>query len=281
MSRRFLVPPRLPSGSTNPATGNVGDLWYNTTEGAVFAYDGTAWVRDGLPVGGTTGQIIIKNSNGNYDATWVDQTSIATSTLKHYVKNDSGSTLTKGTVVYTSGANGTNILVKRAKADSEVTSSQVLGFVEADIAVNATGYVINTGLITNINTNGATAGDAVYLSGTTAGAFVMGYSNKPSAPTHLVYLGVVSRANTNTGEIFVRVSNGWELDELHNVSITSPTTGQVLVYDSALGYWKNGSVSSTNIYDYSSLDGGDEASRIELAEITGGWISETADGGTP
>jgi hypothetical protein len=41
------------------------------------------------------------------------------------------------------------------------------------------------------------------------------------------------------GEIFVKVQNGYELEELHNVSITSPADEQVLAYEAATGLWKN------------------------------------------
>ncbi len=220
--------------------GNGESLW-----GVLDYVGGTA---DGLlPAGGTTGQLLSKIDGTDYNATWVDQTSIQTSTVKHLVKNDSGVTLTKGTVVYTKSANGTNILVDKAIATNDQFSSQVLGFLESDLEANATGYCINNGLVTNINTNGATAGDPVWLSPDTAGAFVTGSSNKPSAPDHLVYLGVVTRANTNTGEIFVHISNGWELEELHNVAIDTPADNEVLAYDSTSGLWKNQTASEAGL----------------------------------
>jgi hypothetical protein len=39
--------------------------------------------------------------------------------------------------------------------------------------------------------------------------------------------------------LFVHVQNGFELDELHNVLITSPADGHVLTYDAATDLWKN------------------------------------------
>jgi hypothetical protein len=41
------------------------------------------------------------------------------------------------------------------------------------------------------------------------------------------------------GEIFVKVQNGYEIEELHNVSITDPADEQVLAYEAATGLWKN------------------------------------------
>lgn len=216
------------------------------TQGATGPQGATGATGPGVAAGGTTGQILIKVDNQNYNTTWADQTSIATSTVKHLVKNDAGVVLPKGTVVYTSGANGTNILVRKALATTDLVSSQVLGFLESELGINQSGYCINNGLVTNINTQGTAAGDPVWLSPTIAGGFVTGIVNKPHAPNHLVYLGVITRANANTGEIFVHISNGWELDELHNVDVitTAPSNNDLLVYENSTSLWKNKSLSA-------------------------------------
>jgi hypothetical protein len=65
-------------------------------------------------------------------------------------------------------------------------------------------------------------------------------ANKPVAPAHLVYIGVVTRKNANNGEIFIHPQNGFELNEIHNVLISNPQNGDVLKYNSSLGLWQNG-----------------------------------------
>lgn len=47
MSRKFLTPVGLPSGSALPAVGSVGDLFFKTTDGVIYAHDGTTWVAQG------------------------------------------------------------------------------------------------------------------------------------------------------------------------------------------------------------------------------------------
>lgn len=160
--------------------------------------------------------------------------------IKEYVKNDTGAVLTKGSAVYVSGANGTNVLVSLAKADTEPASSKTLGIIEADIAVNGMGYVITQGVLTGINTNAATnEGDPVWLSPTVAGGFVYGVANKPLAPYHLVYIGVVTRKNANNGEIFIKVQNGYEVEELHDVAISNISDMDTLRYEASTSLWKN------------------------------------------
>jgi hypothetical protein len=202
-----------------------------------------------LPAGGLADQVLTKIDGTDYNVEWSDATAITTTAnlIKHYVKNDSGTTLAKGTVVYVSGANGTNILVKPALATSDATTATTIGFLEQTLASNAHGYVISEGLLTGLNTSAATAGDPMWLSGTTAGTVLYGLANEPHAPVHIVYLGTVTRANSSNGEIFIKVNNGWELQELHNVDALTPSNGDLLKYDSATSLWKNSAQSTLAI----------------------------------
>lgn len=55
MSKRFLTPPNLPSGTPVPAVGTIGDLFYETVEQKIFVHDGTTWViAQGSGGGGVT-----------------------------------------------------------------------------------------------------------------------------------------------------------------------------------------------------------------------------------
>lgn len=164
------------------------------------------------------------------------------STLLTAVRNTTGATLTKGTVVYISGATGQIATVSKAIATGDATSAQTLGMITSDLANNSDGYVTVFGLLENIDTSSYTDGAQLYLSGTTAGAVT---ATKPSAPTHLVYVAVVEYAHPTQGKLLVKVQNGYELDEIHDVSIVSPTTGQTLVYNATTDLWVNNTVSLT------------------------------------
>jgi len=169
----------------------------------------------------------------------------ATENVIVQVRNTTGATLTKGTVVYINNALGQLPTVAKALATSDATSAQTLGMISADLDNNSNGYVTIIGLIDDISldTGIYNDGDQLYLSGTTAGAFT---NVKPYAPTHLVYVGVVEHAHNVHGKIFVKVQNGYELDELHNVSAQSPSNGQTIVYNSTNQLWEKNTVSLTN-----------------------------------
>src|SRR5574343_457757 len=150
--------------------------------------------------------------------------------------NEELTTLNDGEVVYITGAQGNRVSVKRAKADSETTSSGTLGMVTEPITSLNTGFITILGTVNHLNTSSFTDGDLLYLSASVAG----GITNiKPDVPNHSVRIGYVQRTHTTTGSIFVKVDNGYEIDELHNVKITTPTNNQILQYNSTLAYWEN------------------------------------------
>lgn len=254
---------------TAPANPTVGDVWFSTSEGVIYVYYDGFWVDPttggaaGVPVGGLEGYILAKASDDDYDTAWIEN---YTSQVKHTVLNTTGSTLLKGRAVYVSGANGTNMLVAYASNDSENTSSKTLGILAQDIADGASGYVVTEGLLAGLNTAIATAGAPVWLG--TSGQLLFGLTSKPSAPDHMVYLGVVTRSNSNNGEIFVKVQNGYELEELHNVAITNAAEGEILQYNATSGLWVNGPAPVT-----STIDGGDPQSIYTGDAIDGGDVS--------
>jgi hypothetical protein len=152
------------------------------------------------------------------------------------VTNKTGSTLPKGSIVYTSGANGIHTQVSLALATSDATSARALGWLKDAIANNADGLCMVEGYLDGVNTQGIAEGSQLYLSGTVPGGFT---ATKPQAPIHLVYVGVAAKASAGNGRVYVKVQNGYELGELHDVLIVSPTNNDVLTYDSSTSLWKN------------------------------------------
>jgi predicted aconitase with swiveling domain len=206
----------------------------------------------------------------------IDQTalSVATAltaeTLRTPVKNSSGSTISKGQVVYVTGADGTNALIGLATASTEAGSSKTLGIAASTMTNNAFGYVIENGQLSNIDTSAATAGSSVWL-GNTPGSYV--FNSPPAKPANNVYLGVVTKANVSTGEILVKVQNGYELDELHDINVTGVSTALPLVYNSTSSSWIAQELSSVGIADNAIV-----ASKIAASQVTSGHILAGAVG---
>lgn len=144
-----------------------------------------------------------------------------------------------------SGAQGNRLKVALAQANNDANSAETLGIVTETINDNQEGFITTSGLVRNINTTGSIQGetwadgDMLYLSGTVAGQLT---NIKPTAPIHTVIMGYVVRAHATQGQIYVKVDNGYELDELHNVAISSPLNNQGLFYETATQLWKNKSI---------------------------------------
>lgn len=151
------------------------------------------------------------------------------------IKNTTGAPLTKGQVVAITGAQGQRLTVVLASSASESTSSKTFGIVAENIADQAEGFVATQGLVRGLNTNAYTEGYPIYL-GQTPGTFTL---TKPQAPLHIVALGWIARQGSgSSGSIFVHVQNGFELEELHDVRVVSPTPGDLLQRKSS-GLWEN------------------------------------------
>lgn len=144
-----------------------------------------------------------------------------------------------------STAQGQKLAVDLAQADNDINSTDTIGLIKENINVNQTGDITILGQLLEINTTGSlqsetwTDGDVLYLSPTTAGKVT---NIKPTGLTgHLVVLGYVEYAHAVHGKIYVKITNGFELDELHNVYInpSTLTNNDVLTYESSSQLWKN------------------------------------------
>jgi hypothetical protein len=220
-----------------------------------------------MPTGGTTGQILTKNSATNYDTIWSDNYADWTEQIRDTVKAEVA--INKGQAVYISGANGTNQLVSLASNTTEPLSSKTLGLAMQNLAINGIGAIITEGLLGGLNTSTATAGDPVWLG--VSGNLIYGLANKPVAPAHLVYIGVVTRSNINNGEIYVKIQNGFELQELHNVLISSVANNEGLFYETATTLWKNKSIATVLGYTPISLTSLSGVSPLSYNNTTGAF----------
>ncbi len=143
-----------------------------------------------------------------------------------YCKNMSGTQINKGTVVRITGAVGDNPLIGVASLLTEGQSANTLGIATENIPNDSFGLVITEGVLTGVNTDGMTAGQLLFLGAN--GTFTTSY---PVAPNHGVRLGEVLRVQQQQGSIYVRIDNGSELGEAHDVydTTTNSSYGDLLV----------------------------------------------------
>jgi hypothetical protein len=227
---------RFTNGNTTVCTLNINSL------GAIPLYRN----NDGQLIGGDiqsgAEMFCVYNSTANV----FQVIGTSPNTLLAYVTNDDSVTITKGQPVYAFSGTGDRLTVKLASNLTDATSAQTVGLVlSTSIAANQKGFIIVNGLLDGLSTLPTSTfadGDAIYL-GATAGTIT---NVKPSAPNHLVYLGFCTTASPGSaGRMYVRVQNGYEVSELHDLKITAPLlNNQGLFYTASNDLWENKAVIS-------------------------------------
>lgn len=197
--------------------------------------------------------------------TWTDVTGVKLLQGQQLVlraKCTDMATFTKGTVVRINGGTGANATFVTASWENDTNSADTLGFLMNSGVINDFAYIIINGYLTDINTDGYTPGQTIYLSSSG------NYTNViPAYPYHEVRLGQVVRAHANVGSVFVRVQNGYELGELHDVYTSSLNPGDLLVYEDGVNaQWTNKKVLSGS---YQLTGGLNVSGNISASTITG------------
>ena len=152
------------------------------------------------------------------------------------VKNQTGATITKGSIVYSNGTVGASgrITVAKFIANGSIDAKYLLGITAHDLSNGEDGYVISFGKIRKVNTDTFAAGAILYPSPTVAGVWT---DVEPVAPNIDMPIGFCINSHVNNGTIAIRVASGYKLSELHDVQITSPVDKASLYYTG--GLWRD------------------------------------------
>ena len=120
------------------------------------------------------------------------------------VINNTGSTINIGQPVYVTGTSSGQTYPNVALAIANtLTTANVIGLANQNIASGSAGYVTTIGLIQGINTGSYTVGDTLYLSPYSAGY----YQNTIPPTGYAVKLGTVAYVNSSNGAIYINKSN--------------------------------------------------------------------------
>ena len=207
-------------GTANfPVVGKTQVLYFDTssTPYSVYIWDGAAYQSVGGGSGGTAYTVAVQG------------------------KNTSGALIPKGTVLMATGTVGASGIITVAPMDgtNPANYKYLIGVAGADIAVGATGDVVDLGKVRGIDTTVWAEGDVLWVSTTTAGQLT---NVEPTNGLNMPVAFVVTDHHVN-GEIMVRVT---PIDENHFVSQTFETVSKNLkASDATFNY--NGSGDLTSI----------------------------------
>lgn len=155
------------------------------------------------------------------------------------VKNASGSVaIPAGTLVQFAGAAGDTVTAQPAVTDGSIDFHSLIGITSAEIAADGFGDVVLTGNVYGIATDTYTVGTLLYADPVNAGQLT---DSAPAAPAFGEPVAAVVRSGAGTsGIILVRMQLGSSLNDIHDVTLSSPSSGQVLQFDGTK--WVNGTI---------------------------------------
>lgn len=216
--------PHIVRKTTSPSSAppEAGIHWINTVTNEEYFSVGTSSVNDWIKRGATSFADSIQTT----------------------CHNNTGVTIPAFSVVYINGSQGSLPTIALAQANSEEASNKTYGVTIGPIANNSAGTVVAFGLVQNVNTSAYPQGSILWLSATTPGGVAL---TRPTQPNHGVFIGFVTRSHPTLGRVEVKIQNGQELYELHDVLITTPTNNQVLKYNSSTSLWNNGTLTKSDV----------------------------------
>lgn len=116
--------------------------------------------------------------------------------------NKTSSTITNGSVVYVSGAQGNRMTVDLANASEYDNVQKTIGMATHDIAQNVNGNITTFGIVRDLDTSNYTEGECIYVD-TVAGSFT---TITPTFGTARIKAGIVVKSHVSQGEIFICVN---------------------------------------------------------------------------
>lgn len=163
----------------------------------------------------------------------------------YHVKNSTGSTIAKGVPVMFAGTNGASGKLLVQPWNGTGPSTYFMGLTAEELLDTEEGFVISFGKLRGIQTNGGNYGETwadgeiIYV-GTTTGSLT---KTQPAAPNPHIQVCAVVNAHASNGTLFIRPTLGSNIKDDEGVTITSLSSGQLLVANNAGTVFENKSMS--------------------------------------
>jgi hypothetical protein len=158
----------------------------------------------------------------------------------------------------TLGASG-GLTAAPATGLTAATGQYLMGIAAESISLNSWGYVTHFGEVRGIDTSGTSAGevwvngDILYYNPSVTGGLT---KSVPAAPNAKVEVCAVVYANASNGIVFVRPTFYPSFNQLNDVSVPTPSGGDLVVYNSANTRWQNAAQSTITAGKATNLAGG-------------------------
>jgi hypothetical protein len=293
---------------TTPSLGgNLDTNNYNISgDGNIFAstgfFDVISFNTDNESIL-AKGQISWDDTHGVVDIGLTDNTAIHIGEHRFFrIRNETGNVLYKGQPVYATGVHNNGIITPSLYiADGTIREVRFMGLVLEDVNNNNNGYVIDFGLLEELDLDGSAtnyavgdetwlSGDILYVHPTVSGKLTN------VEPQHSISVAIIlDRGNGNgNGKLFVRPISYGHLTDNHDINISDIKNNQYLAYDTGINAWINtsgGLFDSLTVGNYSfptsdgtanqiiQTDGGGNLSFADISSV--GGLSSIVEDTTP
>ena len=147
-------------------------------------------------------------------------------------RNQTGVTITNGSVVRISGAVGDRPTIVLAQSTDQTNTfsvdNEIIGMATHDIENGTDGFVTTFGLVNGVNTSAFTAGDVLWVS-QSAGQVT---KVPPAPPFDKTFVGIVTRVNPSNGSIFMTPLAPIHFHDISSVSASVYQQGDLWMYRS-------------------------------------------------
>jgi hypothetical protein len=184
---------------------------------------------------------------GDGSKAWIFLDYIGTSENLTKIKNNTGYAIQKGQAVYISGNDSylNTPSVSPYLSNGSISEQLFCGLMSDYVSNTDYGFVINFGILSGLNTTGSIsniadgseswiAGDTLYVHPSDYGKLT---KNKPEK--NIILVGMVTFANSTSGNILVRSFINPRLSQLNEIYFNSVSNHDLIQYDQPNSRWRN------------------------------------------
>lgn len=156
---------------------------------------------------------------------------------KIIVKNDEGSQVSSGKIMYISSAVSNTPFAKLASTSLKDSAYKSIGMTTNSVETNGFVALTTEGRVSNLNTSSFIEGDLLWLG--TNGSIT---NVEPIAPTPKIFVGIVLRSHANAGKVYVKIRRITEVSAMPSVNVTEVKNQDVLKWNSETERFENSNI---------------------------------------
>ena len=186
-------------------------------------------------------------------------------------RNQTGVTITNGSVVRLVGAIGDRPTVELAQSTDQTntfsTGNEIIGMATHNIEHGTDGFITTFGTVNGLNTSTYAAGDLLWVS-QSAGQFT---KIAPGPPFDRTFVGIVVRSNPSNGAVFMTPLTPIHFHDISSVSASAYEMGDIWMYRSGSAGKANAWINTKSLTGSYSISGS-----LTAASFTGSLLGTAA-----